>query len=183
MSSFSQHKNQSYQRLSLSNITKERSLTLSLACWIYQYPEHYWNDVNEYQYIKDQVEEIFPNDDDIKEEDCWLPSNNPSFILPMVKHNNERKDTRIPIELNDTNNIKIYTDYEVITNEVKDYLSKDIIIVDNEDDADFLFLTKHVKEFLKINKLVNQFPFEGTPTSLPSLSSSSSSLSSLLSSF
>lgn len=160
MSSFSQHNNQSYQRLSLSHITQEKSLSISLAYWLYQYPEHYWIDINEYYYIKSQIDQIFPNDDDIKEDDGWLP-NHPTFVLPKVNHNNDRKDTRIPVEIKDSNNIKIYTDYDVIKNELKDFLTKDITIVDNKDDADFLFLTDNIKDFLKIDKLVNQFPFEG----------------------
>lgn len=162
MSSFSQHNNKSYNRLSLTNILQERSLTLSLACWLSLYPEYYWNDDNEYQYIKSQVESIIPCYDDIKEDNNWLPNNN-AFILPKATTNTTttRIDTRLPINIKDNNNIKIYTDYDVIKNEVIDYLSSNITIVDNEDDADFLFLTRHVKEFLKINKILNQFPYEG----------------------
>ena len=158
MSSFSQHNNKAYNRLSLPNILQEKPLTLSLACWLYIYPQHYWIDVNEYQYIQTQVESIFPCLDDIKDDDTWLPN---AFILPKATHNTDRKDSRSPIDIKDTNNIKIYTDYDVIKNEVINYLSSNINIVDKEDDADFLFLTTHVKDFLKINKILSQFPYEG----------------------
>lgn len=148
------------KKLSLSEIVQEKSLTISLASWLYTYPVEYWNDINEYQYIKNQIESLFPSYDNIEEDDGWLPSN---LTLPKALRKNEiemSKDSRLPYRIEDKNNIKIYTDYYVI-NEIKDFLADNLQLVDNEDDADFLFLTKNVKDFLSINKLLNQFPFEG----------------------
>ena len=144
------------KKISLSEIVQEKSLTLSLASWLSVYPIEYWNDVNEYEYISKQMESLLPSYESIQEDDGFF-----NKTLPKPLHKNDRKDSRSQYRIQDEKNIKIYTDYDTIKNELKDNLADNLQLVDNEDEADFLFLTSNVKNFLSINKLLNQFPFEG----------------------
>ncbi|KAK9869307.1 hypothetical protein WA026_003059 [Henosepilachna vigintioctopunctata] len=103
----------------------------------------------------------------------WLPNNLDDIsMIPIMPDQQYYLEGHIPESLpildnlvnlnkNQSINLKVFTQYSM----VKQYLScAPFELVENQDDADILWLTEHFKDFLKLSetpeKFVNQFPFE-----------------------
>lgn len=76
-------------------------------------------------------------------------------------------DTTTPLPILDLNRpLKVYTQYSMVQQYLND---PSFELVDNEQEADILWLTTHFKQYLELsqqtpNKFVNQFPFENVIT-------------------
>lgn len=77
------------------------------------------------------------------------------FLSGHVEESLPNNETTLDLK----NKLKVYTEYELIKNNLKDDRFE---ITDNETEANILWLTRHFKEFadLRVDQIVNQFPFE-----------------------
>lgn len=56
--------------------------------------------------------------------------------------------------------LKVYTDYEYFKN-LQGKLNFQFQLVNSKEEADFLFLTKNIRDFYSFSQRISQFPYEG----------------------
>ena len=150
-------------------LQKGRPLTISLAAAIVAYHGRVsFENIEEYDYLLANVNKTIDYPLPCATE-ITLPRKQPvSYANPTLTNNKTAcDDTGIVI--------KVFTDYDVIVDVFKLFVTNvcgtDIItdfnwkfeLVDSKDDADYLFLTEHIRNFFSIphSQRVNQFPYEG----------------------
>jgi hypothetical protein len=140
--------------ISLFDVSQARAVTPAVASWILTlYPEL----VEPYQKVS--LEEAI-------ESACF--SSLPSSQHPQTPRRDQRShEGKLSLNPGDSESasrpVKIYTTYDALL-AYKEFGFHDesvYIFVDDEEEADFMFLTTNIRNFQSINAKVNQFPFEG----------------------
>lgn len=129
--------------MNLGELSQLRSLTPSFAAWLLaRYPER-----------------LVSSDKDMLTNGVAAASlqSLPTCGRPAKPRKDPRSQERVSVEPP----TKIYTDYpECIA--CQEFITSDqYTFVDSPEEADFLFVVKNIRNFLQIDQLVCQFPYEG----------------------
>lgn len=91
-----------------------------------------------------------------------ITSSSAPTIAPVVHRQGDVRDS-VAITNNKPNMVEdlvLFTDYEMLK-ELNGKLSFRFKITDNQEDANFLFIMRNIRNFLEIVPRLSQFPYEG----------------------